>query len=62
MPRPQLEYYITKYSDCSVHNNMILIDSLRQNNNKSIKEIIRNKGFTFMSLLWILIIHNNVSH
>ena len=63
MTKQQLVYFITKYSDCSIfNNNMILIDSLRQNNNESIKKIIYKESISYMPLLWFLILHNNISH
>ena len=65
MSKNQLEYYIVKSSDCAVYNNnIVLIDSLRQVNTETLDEYkyYKGAGFSFMSIIWFLIFHNNISH
>ena len=65
MSKNQLEYYISKSSDCAIYNNNVgLLDSLRMINSESLDEYKYYKriGFSLWSIMWFLIFHNNISH
>ena len=63
MSKNQLAYYITNSSDCAIYNNnLILVDSFTQMNKKKPFDRYRTHAISCMSIVWILVLHNNISH